>query len=60
MIGYLEVAGVVETALFRSDVADVVARVDTGEDLEAERVRGRDLDHRQALTCIAEVLDRLT
>ncbi len=47
VVGYLEAAGVVETALFRSDVADVVARVDTGEDLEAERVRGRDLDHRQ-------------
>lgn len=34
VLGYLEAAGVVETALFRSDVADVVARVDAGEDLD--------------------------
>jgi hypothetical protein len=59
MLGYLEAKGVVETALFRSDVADAVALV-AAEDLEDERSLGRALDHRQALTFISDVLDRLT
>ena len=58
-LGYLEATGVIETALFRSDVADAVALVDA-EDLEHERLLGRDLDHRQALSLMIDILDRLT
>ena len=59
ILGFLESTGAVETALFRSDVADAVALVAV-EDLEDERALGRALDNRQALTFISDVLDRLT
>jgi predicted ATPase/DNA-binding SARP family transcriptional activator len=59
ILGYLETNGVLEAALFRTDVAGAVALV-ADEDLEHERSLGRTLDHRQALTFISDVLERLT
>jgi predicted ATPase/DNA-binding SARP family transcriptional activator len=59
ILGYLETTGVLESALFRTDVAGAVALVAV-EDLEDERSLGRALDHRQALTFISDVLDRPT
>jgi predicted ATPase/DNA-binding SARP family transcriptional activator len=56
VLGYLEGTGVLETDLFRGDVADAVARVGA-EDLETYRALGRELDHRQVLTFMCVVLD---
>jgi hypothetical protein len=58
ILGFLETTGVLETALFRTDVAGVVALVAV-EDLDHERSLGREFDHRHALMFISDVLDRL-